>query len=657
MAALQRIFALYQRGDLADAQAECRAAIDRFGDRPELLLMLGATQAASGEQEQAIRAFRRCIVLAPELSDAYANLGGQLLDTGQGDAALSAHARAVTLAPGNAEFWTMLATARLRCHDVAAARAAFEQALRLRPDSIAALTGLGTALRNDGEHGHAVAAHRTAATLAPDSATAWQEVGHSARRHDPSLAADAYARAVRLAPDNGRMLSEMFAARRSVCDWRDHDRIEAALRAMIDGERTAVLPLADLLLDLKPDQQDRAARRFANAFLGEARPWQAPCPLPDPEQPLTIAYLSGDFHDHATAYLAAEVFEKHDRSRFRALAYSYGSADQGHMRQRLERSFDAVRDIRTLDADHVGSLAASDGIDILVDLKGYTAGARLDLMGRRIAPLQIAWLGYPGTTGSTTFDYVVGDPTVTPPDHQQWFAENIVRLPDTYQPNDRQRPLPSRADRAAYALPATGVVFGALHAPHKIGPALFADWMRILREVAGSVLWLYAPNDKVREHLRQCATDAAIAPERLIFAAPMSQADHIRRLSAADLMLDSFPYTGHTTTSDALWAGVPVVTRIGQGLAARVAASLLRAAGLPELVTNSREDYVDLCVALARDKHRITGLKQRLESNRSSCPLFDSTRFTRHLEAAYRIMWRRHAAGLPPLPIDVPPLP
>lgn len=656
-AALRHILPLYQRGELAAALTECRAALEHFGDRPELLLMLGAIEAAKGESVRAAVAFRRCIVLAPGLADAYANLGCQVLGTGEATAAILAQSRALTLAPGNPEFWTMLANAHLTLRNGPAAQAAFAQALRLKPDNVSALLGLGKAVRDDGGTGRAVSAHRAAVALAPGLAETWRELGHSARRHNPSLAADAYARAARLAPDNGRILSELFAARRSICDWRGHDRIEASLRGMIEADSSTMLPLADLLLDLSPAQQQKAAGRFARDFLGAARPWQAAHPLPDPEARLTIAYLSADFHEHATAYLTAEIFEKHDRSRFRVLAYSHGPVDQGAMRQRLARGFDAFRDIRRLDADQVGSLTARDGVDILIDLKGYTAGARLDLLGRRLAAIQIGWLGYPGTLGTKTFDYIIGDQTVIPPEHQLWFAEAIVRLPDSYQPNDRQRPLPGAIDRPQLGLPAEGVVFGALHALYKIGPALFADWMQILRAVPGSVLWLYAANGRARDNLRRYATDAGVAADRLRFAAPVPQAEHIGRLGAADLMLDSFPYTGHTTTSDALWAGVPVVTRCGEGFAARVSAGLLRAAGAPELVTTSRKAYVDLAIGLARDRHKIADWKRRLADSRWSCPLFDSSRFTRHLEAAYRILWRRHAAGLPPQSIDVPPLP
>jgi protein O-GlcNAc transferase len=657
LAALRHILPLYQRGELAAARTECRAALEQFGDQPEFLLMLGAIEAAKGEPARAVAAFRRCIVLMPGLADAYANLGGQLLGAAQATAAILAQSRALMLAPDNPEFWTMLANAHLTLRDGTAAQASFAHALRLKPDSVSALLGLGKALRDDGGTERAVSAHRAAVVLSPDLAEAWQELGHSARRYNPSLAADAYARGSRLAPDNGRILSELFAARRSICDWRGHDRIEASLLDMIEADSSALLPLADLLLDLSPAQQHKAARRFARDYLGEARPWRAADTPPDPEARLTIAYLSADFHDHATAYLAAEVFEKHDRSLFRVLAYSYGPFDQGRMRPRLATSFDAFRDIRRLDADQVRSLAASDGVDILIDLKGYTAGARLDLLARRLAPVQMGWLGYPGTLGTETFDYIVGDRTVTPPEHQPWLAEAIVRLPDSYQPNDRQRPLPVATDRSQLGLPAEGVVFGALHAPHKIGPALFADWMHTLRAVPGSVLWLYAANDRMRDNLRRYATDAGVAADRLLFAAPVPQAEHIGRLGAADLMLDSFPYTGHTTTSDALWAGVPVVTRQGEGFAARVAAGLLQAAGAPELVATSRKAYVDLAIGLAQDRHKIAEWKRRLAQSRWSCPLFDSSRFTRHLEAAYRIIWCRHAAGLPPQSIDVPPLP
>lgn len=642
---------------MAAAQTQCRIAIEHFCDRPELLLMLGAIEAANGKHERAIHAFRSCCILAPELTDAYANLGGQLLITGRARQAILAYTSAVKLVPGNPDFWTMLGNANMAASDLTAARGAFETALRLKPDNFAAFSGLGKALRGAGEMEGALSAHRAAVVFAPGSAEAWQDLGHSARRLDPLLSVNACARAVQLIPGNGLMLSELFAARRSVCDWRDHHRIEADLCAMIDEDSGPVLPLADLLLDLRPSQQFKSARRFATAMLGEPHSWRAASPLPEPEARLTLAYLSADFHEHATAYLAAEIFEKHDRSRFRVLAYSYGPDTQSPMRQRLERGFDLFRDIRTLDADQVGSLGASDGVDIMVDLKGYTATGRLDLLRRRLAPIQVAWLGYPGSLGTRTFDYILGDRTVTPAEHQAWFAENIVRLPDTYQPNDRRRPLPGAVDRNAVGLPAAGIVFGALHAPHKIGPALFADWMLILRKVQGSVLWLYAPSASVRKNLQERAADAAVSPNRLVFAEPVPQAEHIHRLGAADLMLDSFPYTGHTTTSDALWAGVPVITQLGQGFAARVAAGLLRAAGASELVAKSREEYVDIAVGLALDTDRLADWKRRLAEQRLSCALFDSARFTRHLEAAYRMMWHRHAAAMPPHSLDVLPIP
>jgi protein O-GlcNAc transferase len=638
------------------ALTQCSAALRQFGDQPELLLMLGAIKAANGEREQGVAAFRRCIVLAPELADAYANIGSLLVKMGKVNVAIVAHRRAVTLVPDNSDFWTMLAAANLTKRDYKEARCAFEKALRLKPESLAAHSGRGRALLSEGEIEKAILAHRSAVVIAPDSAEAWHELGHSARRHDPILSVNAYERAVRLAPENGIFLSDLFVSRRSICDWHEHDLIAVGLRSMIEEDRSVILPLGDLLLDMSSKHQGKAARRFAGDFLGKAQPWQVADLLPDPEALLTIAYLSGDFQDHATAYLAAEIFERHDRSRFRVLAYSYGLEDHGYMRKRLNAGFDAFRDIRQFDADQVGSLAARDDVNILVDLKGYTAGSRLDLLSRRLAPIQVSWLGYPGTLGTHNFDYVIGDRTVTPVEYQPWFTENIVRLPDTYQPNDRKRPLPSESNRAAIRLPDKAFVFGALHAPHKIGPALFMDWMQILHAVPGSVLWLYAPNEQVRKNLQRCAAGADIAPDRLVFAAPMPQADHIKRLAAADLMLDSFPYTGHTTTSDALWAGVPVVTRMGEGFAARVAASLLRAAGVPELITRSRDSYVDLAVGLAHDRLRLADLQRKLIERRLSCSLFDSASFVRHLEAGYRIMWHRHAAGLPPSPIDVQPV-
>jgi len=655
---LARALSLYEGGALSAARALCAAILDATPDQAETMLLAGIIDAGEGRDAAAARLFRRCIALTPQSADAYANLGGLIAAGRAGGDALATLDRAITLAPANADAWINRGLAHVAGRRWQAALADYSRALGIAPESASALAGIGRVLRELGRPRDALAVHRRAILLAPGSAIAWQDAGHSARAIDPEVAAVAYARASRIAPDDGRMASDLFFQRRLICDWRKDATDSARLRAMIDDDTATVLPLAKLLIDLDPARQDRAARCFARDVLGMAIPWQPPAAPVDPERPLTIAYLSADFHEHATAYLAAELFERHDPARFRTIAYSFGSDDDSPMRRRLRAAFALFREVGDIDADRLSTIARADGVDILVDLKGYTERARIDLLRRRIAPVQVGWLGYPGTLGTATLDYVIGDGIVTPAAHQRHFAEAIVRLPDCYQPNDRRRPLPAAPpDRAAAGLPRDGFLFGALHASQKIGPASFAGWMRILRAVPGSVLWLRAPPGDGAIRLRAAATADGIDPARLVFAPSLPQAAHIARLAAADLMLDSFPYTGHTTTSDALWAGVPVVTRIGTGFAARVAASLLYTAGLGDLVASSAEEQERLAIELARSPDSLAALRRRLVDQRDRGPLFDAEVFARHLESAYRLMWRRHAAAVPPAPIEVPKAP
>ncbi|MGC2856230.1 hypothetical protein ACM64Y_12225 [Novispirillum sp. DQ9] len=590
-------FAAYRQGDLMAARQHCADLLEAGAEQVvEALFLLAVVEAAAGDTETAQGLFRQVIAQRPDVADAYVNLAALLVRRGFA-----------------------------RLDDPRGAGADFRLAL----------------------------------ALAPGAAAAWRGLGHVHRMSGrPAEAARAYARAHCLEPAVDAVAGERLFAHLCAADWAGAAPLRQRLETMMETDGGMVLPLLSLLIPGTPAGQRRAAARFYRDEIASA-PSAPPVPaLPAaaPRHRLTIAYLSGDFHDHATAYLVAELFELHDRSRFRVLAGSYGPDDGGAMRRRLVRGVDGFHDIGGLSRDAVAAWMAAEGVDILVDLKGYTQGARLDLLARRMAPIQVAYLGYPGTMGDGPMDYLIGDPVVTPADHQPWYSEHLVILPDCYQVNDRQRPLPAApADRTACGLPATGFVFGALHAPHKITPELFGLWMRLLGAVPGSCLWLFDPHGAAADTLRRAAAGHGIEPERLVFAGALPLADHLARLRLIDLALDSFPYNGHTTTSDALWMGVPVVTVMGQGFASRVAASLLRAVGMAELVSASMADHEALALTLARQPDRLRALRQRLEAARGTAPLFDTPRFARHLERAYRMMWDRHAAGLPPEGFSVPP--
>jgi predicted O-linked N-acetylglucosamine transferase (SPINDLY family) len=371
---------------------------------------------------------------------------------------------------------------------------------------------------------------------------------------------------------------------------------------------------------------------------------------------LRIGYLSADFRAHAVASLSVELFEKHDRERFEVFGYSLGPNDASPMRRRLVDAFDQFVDIHDRSYTDGAKQIAADSIDILVDLTGYTKHARTQILALRPATIQVNYLGYPGTMAAPFVDYVVVDDFVVPPDQQPFFTEKLVYLPGCYQVNSRREVSPQTPSRASCGLPENAFVFGAFNSSHKISPSVFEVWMEFLKSIPGSVLWLVEKNCLAPANLRRHAEDCGVSPERLIFAPRIASSEHLARHRLIDLFLDTFPYNGHTTTSDALWAGCPVVTIAGATFASRVAGSLLRAVDLPELVTHTLDEYRGLALRLAQDRARLADLRARLEVRRASAALFDSTAFTRNLEAAFTTMYEIHSAGDPPRAFAVGPV-
>jgi predicted O-linked N-acetylglucosamine transferase (SPINDLY family) len=373
---------------------------------------------------------------------------------------------------------------------------------------------------------------------------------------------------------------------------------------------------------------------------------------------MRIAYLSADFRRHATAYLIAELIERHDRERFEIIGLSYGPDDRSDMRARLAGAFDRFVDVRTSSDEAIARLIERSRVDIAVDLMGHTQFARPAILAFRPAPIQAAYLGFPGTTGADFIDYVIADPIVAPFELQPCFTEKIVHLPECYQVNDSARKIATRIPtREEFGLPAEGFVFCCFNTSWKIAPAMFEVWLRLLRAVPGSVLWLLRDNADAERNLRREAAARGADPSRLVFADRLGPEQHLARHRLADLFLDTLPYNAHTTASDALWAGLPLLTCRGETFAARVAASLLESVGLPELVTTSLGDYETLALELATDDQLRRQLRQRLEGNRLTHPLFDTQRFRRHIEAAYQTMWELWQRRESPRSFSVDPQP
>jgi predicted O-linked N-acetylglucosamine transferase (SPINDLY family) len=528
-------------------------------------------------------------------------------------------------------------------------------AIALNPRVPEAHGNLANGLRELRRYEEAVASFDQAIALRPmdaqahcDRAATLQNLG----RHDEAVAS--YARAAALNPELEFIHGMLAHARMAICDWRVVQDDMNSLADRIERGERAALPLIAL------SHSPRLQRRAAEIFVRAKHPANAALPeigRRPRHRKLRVGYFSADFHNHATAYLMAELFERHDRSSFEITAFSFGSTTGDDMRRRLQAGFDSFIDVRSRSDLEVAVLARDLEIDIAVDLKGFTKEFRTGIFAYRAAPIQVNYLGYPGTMGADYIDYIIADPIVIQEAQQDDYTEKVVWLPDTYQVNDRQRRIAERTvTRAEAGLPADGFVFCCFNQSFKITPDVFACWMRILGRVEGSVLWLFLDNAAAVANLRAAAMSHGIDPDRLVFAERQPLADHLARHRLADLFLDTAPYNAHTTASDALWAGLPVLTLMGATFAGRVAASLLNAVGLPQLIATTPEAYEAKAVELATNRDALAAVRQRLAGNRLTAPLFDTARFTAHLEAAYQAMYARYQAGLPPAHIRVPPM-
>ncbi len=603
--------------------------------------------------EEAADSYGQAILLKPDHAEAYSNRGILLKELKRLDEALDHIDAAIALNPGLADAHSNRGAVLLALGRPADAFDSHDRAIALRPDFADAHGNRGVALLELQRPDEALAAFDHAMRLRPGHADTHYNRGNALqelKRFDEAL--DSYRAAVALGSGQAEAQNQILYQKARMCDWSE-EAVGTVDRSLLGIATDAVTPFAPLIWD------DNAKRNLmrARAFSAQRHaPAAAPPPPPDIRKArLRIGYFSADFHDHATMYLMAKLFETHDRARFEIHAFSYGPDRRDAMRARLIKAVDAFHDVRALTDPAIAAMANEQAIDIAIDLKGYTQFSRSGIFAHRAAPIQINYLGYPGSMGADFIDYIIADPIVIPEHRRGDYAEKILSLPGSYQVNDDSRVIADLPfSRAALGLPDQGFVFCSFNNSYKISPVEFDIWMRLLGRVQGSVLWLLRDNDRAEANLRHEAAARGIDPARLIFAGRAPLADHLARHRAADLFLDSFNINAHTTASDALWAGLPLITKPGDGFAARVAASLLHAVGLPDLVTETAEDYERLALALATDPARLATIRARLAANRSATPLFDSTRFARHIEAGLQLAHDRYFNGLPPDHIDVP---
>ncbi|HZV61737.1 MAG TPA: tetratricopeptide repeat protein [Methylophilaceae bacterium] len=684
---------LHRDGRFTEAEATYRELLSQNPRHADTLHLLGILHHQTSRHEEAAHLIARAIALEPDNADYLNNHGLALRAAGQLQAALASYLKAMQLAPHDTDIQTNLGNVyqelgrfeeaagcfrrvlygnakdmdvwNALCHALQSlaeqyhlagqyhqAEAAYLELLELAGDKPHLHYNLGNAQRELGKPAEAAKSYQQALKHAPEDADIYNNLGNVLRelgRLDEAIAC--YEKALQLEPQLYHAKVHLVHQKQHVCDWQGLERDIAEIREWVRTVPEAqVSPFAFLSMPgTTPEEQKLCAEHWVENRYGPLIAQggkQLSLHARNAKEKLRIGYLSADFRLHPLAFLISELIELHDRNRFETFAYSYGHNDNTPERRRLEQAFDHFIDVGRMSLPDTAQTIHQDGIDILVDLTGFTQSTRSGLLALRPTPIQVNWLGFPGSMGRTFFDYILSDGFITPHDQALHYGEQLALLP-CYQPNDRKRPIATIPTRAAAGLPEQGFVFCCFNQTFKITPQLFDVWMRLLQGVPESVLWLLECNRWAKDNLHKEASLRGIDPARLIFAPRVPIAEHLARHALADVFLDTLPYNAHTTTSDALWVGVPVITCPGETFTSRVAGSLLRAAGMQELITNTLADYEQLALKLATEPAQLQALKDKLRTSKNSMPLFDMPKFTQNLEQAYLHMWQRWQNGQP----------
>lgn len=632
--------------------------------------------------EEALACYVKAIALQPEYAEAYTNQGNVLQALGRHEGALPCYEKAISLQPEYAEAYCSQGNAFLALLRYEEALACYEKTILLDSRNARAFYGASVIFSLRNKHDYALGCCNQSLSIYPEYEAAWALKGsiffqikdyeNALLAYDQALMlnpqlinaytskADIYAELKQFDKANIAFESALKIDREMdflfglsiqntirMCEWGQLENLLKELVNRVEKSQKAAIPynLISLLDDRKLIR--RSIEIYAEALRGGIqRVGQKKLTR---KKKIRLGYFSADFHNHPTAYLIAELFECHDKDQFELVAFVFGRNSPDEMRLRLEKSFDQFIDVNEKTDQEVAELSRELEIDIAIDLKGFTGEGRPKIFIYGAAPIQISYLGFPGTTGLACIDYVVADPVLIPKKHQDGMVEKVIYLPNSYQVNDRNRVIASaHRTREELGLPASGFVFCCFNNNYKITPEVMDSWVKILQAVEGSVLWLYQDNPYAVNNLKREASARGLNPERLVFASRQDPADHLARYRSADLFLDTTPCNAHTTASDALWTGLPVLTLIGESFGARVAASLVNAVGIPELIVNTKEEYEQFAIELASNPNKLQEIKLRLQNNLKDSPLFDTPVFTKHLEAAYLKAYERSQQDLPP---------
>lgn len=624
---------------------------------PEALYSRANVLMALGRIIEAAESYARALAVAPDWPEALTNYGNALHELGRYAEALKSYDRAIVHMPSVAMLHSNRANVLRDMRRWAEALTSADRALAIEPRYVDALINRGNILQDLERYEDALAAFDLALSLAPDHLAALNNRANVLRDlHRHEQAAKTVTRLLELAPDWDYARGLLLQSLRYSCDWNDYERIVTRIEKDVRAGKKAEFPFAFLAVSDSAADQLRCAQSYvadkyppSTAHLWTGQRYR--------HDKIRVAYLSADFREHATSYLMAGLFERHDRNRFETLAFSFRPEEHSMTGRRVKAAFDRFVDVSRVKDHDIAAQMRDLEVDIAVDLMGFTVDSRTAIFANRPAPIQINYLGFPGTMGAGYMDYIIADRFIIPEDLQALYAEKVVYLPDCFQANDDQRRIsettPSRAEAG---LPDAGLVFCSFNNVNKLSPTIFDVWMRLLQAVPQSVLWLATDNVPAQKNLRTVAVRLGVDPGRLIFAPRLPYADHLARCQLADLFLDTLPFNAGTTASDALWAGVPVLTCAGEAFASRMAGSLLQAVGLPELITHNLQEYEALAYKLASTRSMLTGIRARLAQGRATGPLFDTDRFRHHIEAAYVNMWERYQRGDKPESFAIEPV-
>ena len=636
-------------GQMDEAVKSLNKAISAEPNNVDAHYNLAITLKDLNQSNSAIQSYKKAIEIKPDFVQAHNNLGNLYKDLGQTDKALKSYRKAIEIKPNFAHAHNNLGNTFKDLENYKDAIKSYEKAIAINPNFSEAHNNLGNVFKDIDELDKAVNSYQEAIKLNSDFAEAYYNLGNTYKKlNRKQKALVFFEKAGEINLNMDFILGDILTARIQFCDWTDYSILLESLQSKIVDNDKVVDPFNLLGLIDDPALQKIAAQIFSNYHCSAKQTFEK-SNLSPKNSKIRIGYFSADFHNHATMHLMAELFECHDKNFFELVAFSFGPDQVDSWRKKVLASFDKFIDVRLKTDQEVSVMARKLKIDIAVDLKGYTKDCRPNIFAKICAPVQVSYLGYPGTMGADYIHYLIADQTLIPEFNQHHYTEKIVFMPNSYQVNGSKRGI-SKASllREDFGLPDKGFIFCCFNNTYKITPSSFSSWMQILKAVDGSVLWLFKSNKNSVKNLKKEAVKFGVKESRLIFASPMPVEDHLNRIRLADLFIDTHPYNAHTTSSDALRMGLPVLTCMGESFASRVAASLLNSINLPELITSTPEEYEALAIELATHPEKLKAIKDKLASNLSTAPLFDTKRFTKNLESAYTQMYERHQKGLEP---------